>query len=60
MKQFNPEQHRIETASALEVINDTGPGERYGAYVGLAALYALVYAAAMLCLRTVVFRQRDV
>jgi transposase len=35
MKEFNAKQHRIETESALEVVNKPGPVERYAAYVGL-------------------------
>jgi transposase len=39
MNAFNPEQHRIETASALELVNEVvrqaGALERYAAYVGL-------------------------
>ena len=35
MNKFNPEQHRIETASALEAIGKAGHAERYWAYVGL-------------------------
>ena len=35
MKKFNPGQHRIETASALEVVTDARQQERYAAYVGL-------------------------
>jgi ABC-type transport system involved in multi-copper enzyme maturation permease subunit len=35
-------------------------GQVGGAYVGMASLYAAVYAAALLCLGVVVFRQRDV
>jgi len=35
MNKFNPEQHRIETASALEAIGKAGHAERYRAYVGL-------------------------
>jgi len=35
MKEFNPEQHRIETASALEVVTSAGHQESHAAYVGL-------------------------
>ncbi|NQU40557.1 MAG: ABC transporter permease [Lentisphaerae bacterium] len=35
-------------------------GSITGGYMGLAALYALVYASALLCLGTVLFRQKDV
>ncbi len=35
-------------------------GQVSRAYVGMASLYAIVYAAALLCLGVVVFRQRDV
>jgi transposase len=39
MKEFNPEQDRIETASALEIVREAGVStvalERYAAYVGL-------------------------
>jgi len=35
-------------------------GRVSGGYVGLATLYALIYAAALLCLGLVVFRQKDV
>jgi len=35
MKEFNPEQHRIETASALEVVTNAKDQARYAAYVGL-------------------------
>jgi transposase len=35
MREFNPEQHRIETASALEVVTEARHQERYAAYVGL-------------------------
>jgi len=35
MNVFNPEAHRIETASALEVVCKGGVVERYAAYVGL-------------------------
>jgi hypothetical protein len=39
MNEFNPEQHRIETASALELVNEVvgkaGAIERHAAYVGL-------------------------
>lgn len=35
-------------------------GQISGTYVGMATLYALVYAAALLCLGVVVFRQRDI
>ena len=35
MKEFNPEQHRIETASALTRVRNAGVVERYAAYVGL-------------------------
>jgi transposase len=39
MNEFSPEQHRIETASALELVNEVvrqaGALERHAAYVGL-------------------------
>ena len=35
MKEFNPERHRIETASALEVVTSAGHQEHHAAYVGL-------------------------
>jgi len=35
MSKFNPEQHRIETVSALEVIAHAKQQERHAAYVGL-------------------------
>jgi len=35
MRKFNPEQHRIETASALEGVHSAGYQERHAAYVGL-------------------------
>jgi len=35
MSKFNPEQQRIETASALEVVTSTGQEQRHAAYVGL-------------------------
>jgi hypothetical protein len=39
MREFNPEQHRIETASVLEfldeVMREGSALERYAAYVGL-------------------------
>jgi transposase len=35
MSEFNPEQHRIETASALETVTRAGRPEHYAAYVGL-------------------------
>jgi transposase len=35
MKEFNPEQHRIETAAAWAVVGNTGPVDIYAAYVGL-------------------------
>ena len=35
MKEFNPEQHQIETASALEVVRSAGQAELYAAYVGM-------------------------
>jgi transposase len=39
MKEFNPEPHRIETASALELVDEAvrqaGAVERHAAYVGL-------------------------
>jgi transposase len=35
MSKFNPEQHRTETASALEVVTRAGRTERHAAYVGL-------------------------
>ena len=35
MSKFNPEQHRIENASAFEVVTNAGQQERHAAYVGL-------------------------
>ena len=35
MKEFNAEQHRVESASALAVVSNAGGAERYAAYVGL-------------------------
>jgi transposase len=35
MSKFNPEQQRIETASALEVVTSAGQERRHAAYVGL-------------------------
>ena len=35
MSKFNPEQQRIETASALEVVTSAGQEQRHAAYVGL-------------------------
>jgi len=35
MKEFNPEQHRIETASALEIVRTAENVDVYAAYVGL-------------------------
>ena len=35
MQEFNAEQHRIETASALEVIRNAESVEIHAAYVGL-------------------------
>ena len=35
MKEFNLEQHRIETASALEIVTNAEQPERHAAYVGL-------------------------
>ena len=35
MSKFNAEQHRIETASALDRIIDTEQEDRHAAYVGL-------------------------
>jgi transposase len=35
MKKFNPEQQRIETASALDVVTSAEHEERHAAYVGL-------------------------
>ena len=43
MKEFNPERHRIETASALEVVTSAGHQERHAAYVEL--LSNLVYSS---------------
>ena len=35
MNKFSPEQHRIETASALELVTGAGQRERHAAYIGL-------------------------
>ena len=35
MNKFNPEQHRIGTASALDRVGNAGVAERHAAYVGL-------------------------
>ena len=35
MKEFNPERHQIETASALGIVSTAGPVDIYAAYVGL-------------------------
>jgi hypothetical protein len=35
MKEFNPERHQIETASALGIVSNAGAGDIYAAYVGL-------------------------
>lgn len=35
MREVSPEQHRIDTASSLEVVGNAGPGQRCTAYVGL-------------------------
>ncbi len=35
MKEFNAEQERMETASALQLVQEAGNQKRYGVYVGL-------------------------
>jgi len=35
MNEFNPTSHRLETASALEVVRGVGQEETHGAYIGL-------------------------
>ena len=35
MREFSPEQHWIETESALERVGNAGQEERHAAYVGL-------------------------
>ena len=48
MKEFNPEQQQIETASALEAVVKAGNVEVYAAYVVLEQKYRFVIENNML------------